>query len=188
MSGKESLRVIAGEFRGRRLKTVDAPGTRPMTDRVRESLFSILAPRLGGAHFLDLFAGSGAVGIEALSRGAAAAVFVEQDRRWADVIAANIASLGLQNRSIIMRTDAYLAVRALGSGGRRFDVTFAGPPYDADHHNRIAAALDEAGLCEGGAMVLQYRAGDPLSLPEGYGVDTRVYGITALSFVARTNG
>jgi len=94
MAKAAGLRVIAGKLKGRRIRTIEVAGTRPMTDRVRESLFNILAPELPGARFLDLFAGSGAVGIEALSRGASAAVFIESERRWADVIAENLEALG----------------------------------------------------------------------------------------------
>lgn len=183
MAKRSGLRVIAGHFRGRRLKTIDAPGTRPMTDRVRENLFNILAPELEGSRFLDLFAGSGAVGIEALSRGAAATLFVESEQEWADIITANLDDLGLRSSSLVMRTDAYKAVEMLGSGGQEFSLIFAGAPYDADHHNRILAALHEADLCPSGTIVLQYRAGAPLEAPPGYSVDTRTYGITALSFL-----
>ncbi|HUX05720.1 MAG TPA: 16S rRNA (guanine(966)-N(2))-methyltransferase RsmD [Acidobacteriota bacterium] len=177
------LRIIAGRYKGRRLKTIDAPGTRPMTDRVRENLFNILAPELEGARLLDLFAGSGAVGIEALSRGAAAALFVESERAWADIITANLDDLGLRTSSLVMRTDAYKAVESLGSSGQEFGIVFAGAPYDTDHHNRILAAVHAAGICRLGTIVLQYRAGDPLQTPTGYGIDTRTYGITALSFL-----
>jgi 16S rRNA (guanine966-N2)-methyltransferase len=183
MSKKLGLRIIAGRFKGRRIGTIDAPGTRPMTDRVRENLFNILAPELPGARFLDLFAGSGAVGIEALSRGASAALFVESDPEWADLVASNIDGLGLRSSGLVMRSDAYAAVAALGRSGQRFGIVFAGAPYDEDHHNRILAAVHEAGICREGTVVLQYRAGDPLRLPAGYAADTRTYGITSISFL-----
>jgi len=187
MAKAAGLRVIAGKLKGRRIRTIEVAGTRPMTDRVRESLFNILAPELPGARFLDLFAGSGAVGIEALSRGASAAVFIESERRWADVIAENLEALGLRDRSLVMRSDAYVSVKALGGSGQRFGVAFAGPPYDTDHHNRILQALAQSGLCEEGTIVLQYRAGDRLRLPTGYTADSRAYGITTLSFVRRAD-
>jgi 16S rRNA (guanine966-N2)-methyltransferase len=183
MSGKPGLRIIAGRLRGRRIETIDAPGTRPMTDRVRENLFNILAPELPGARFLDLFAGSGAVGIEALSRGASAVLFIESDHDWADLITTNLDKLELKTSGLVMRSDAYDALRTLGRSGQRFDVVFAGAPYDEDHHNRILAALHEAGICREGTIVLQYRAGDPLIVPTGYSADTRTYGITSLSFL-----
>ncbi len=180
------LRVIAGEFKGRRLRTADSSATRPMTDRVRESLFSILAPELPGSRFLDLFAGSGAVGIEALSRGAAGVLLVESDPESFTVICVNLRSLGLTNRGLPMRADAYRTIDSLGKSGQRFDIVFAGPPYDADHHNRIAERVAKAGICrDGGVVVLQYRRGDQLQLPTGWGAETRGYGITSLSFLRR---
>lgn len=182
------LRIIAGEFRGRHLKTAGTAGTRPMTDRVRESLFSILAPELSGAHFLDLFAGSGAVGIEALSRGAAAAVFVEQDHECFSVINENLHSLGLGTRGIAIRLDAYQAVDRLGRSSQRYDIVFAGPPYDENHHNRILDAVTGSGICkDDGVIVLQYRKGDPITTPDGFAVATRDYGITSLSFMRRAD-
>ena len=180
------LRLIAGEFKGRRLRTVASSATRPMTDRVRESLFSILAPELPGSRFLDLFAGSGAVGIEALSRGAAEALLVESDPESFAVICDNLSSLGLTSRGLPMRADDYRTVDSLGESGQRFDVVFAGPPYDEDHHNRIAERVAEAGICrDGGVVVLQYRRSDPLQPPPGWSAETRGYGITSLSLLRR---
>ena len=101
------LRVIAGELRGRRLATPEGNATRPTGDRVRESLFDLLGPGQGGARVLDLFAGSGALGIEALSRGAAHAVFVERDRDALRVLRANLAALALSGRSTVVAGDAF---------------------------------------------------------------------------------
>lgn len=182
MSGR-GLRIIAGEFRGRRLKTIEREGTRPMTDRVRESLFSILAPELPGSRFLDLFAGSGAVGIEALSRGAEHSTFVELDRQWSEVVEANIETFSLEERTENLRGDVYKVVRRLADDSREFDIIFIGAPYDGVHHNRAASAIDEAGiLAREGTLILQYRKGDPLGELEGYELDTRSYGITNLTF------
>ena len=180
------LRIIAGEFRGRKLRTIERPGTRPMTDRVRENLFNILGPELQGARFLDLFAGSGAVGIEALSRGAESTTFVELDRQWSDVVEANLRMLNLADRAENLRGDVYKIVRRLGNDGARFDIIFMGAPYDGVHHNRAGGAVIDAGiLADKGTMVLQYRKGDPLDTFEGYDVDTRKYGITNLTFVRK---
>lgn len=186
MGNTGTLRIIGGKLRGRRLRTVDSPTTRPMTDRVRESLFNILEPEIKDASILDLFAGSGAVGIEGYSRGAATAVFVESNKACAEVINENIQTLGLQSATLLMSLDAYQAVKILGRSGRRFGIVFAGPPYDSNHHNRILKAIIEHCVCEdGGTIVIQYRAGDPFSEPENYSVDTRKYGITCLSFLRR---
>lgn len=191
MSGSRggTLRIIAGDFRGRRIKTIDAPGTRPMTDRVRENLFNILAPRLTGASFLDLFAGSGAVGIEALSRGARTARFVEFASKWCAVIEENLGTLGIKERGTIEKGDAYAAVAAQARSGATFDIIFVGAPYDEDHHNRMLRALIATPLCApGGVIVLQYRHGDQFDtscLGERYALRIRDYGITSLVFIER---
>lgn len=133
-------RVIAGSARGIRL---DAPaaGTRPLGDRVKETLFAILEPDLPGARVLDLFAGSGAAGIEALSRGAAHATFVERNRAASRVIGTNLARTHLADRAQIVTADAiaWLA-RPDASAGGPFDVVFADPPYAAP--DVLAAALE----------------------------------------------
>ena len=97
------MRVIAGQFRSRRLKTIPGLSTRPTPDRLRETLFDVLAPRIEGALFLDAYAGTGAVGIEALSRGAARAIFLERSRHAAKVIHENLASLGLEARATVVQ-------------------------------------------------------------------------------------
>ncbi len=118
------MRVIAGEYRGRRLKVPPGVRTRPTADRVRESLFSILGD-IAGLRVLDLFAGSGALGIEALSRGAASAVFVERDRAAAALVQANLDALGLADRGRVVRLDVLRWLEA----GSPVDVAFADPPY-----------------------------------------------------------
>jgi 16S rRNA (guanine(966)-N(2))-methyltransferase RsmD len=118
------MRVIAGEFRSRRLKALPGLDVRPTPDRLREALFNILAPRLEGEVFLDAYAGSGAVGIEALSRGAARAIFVERSRAAAGVIGENLRALGLEDRAEVLHT------KALSILGRRpAGIVFLDPPY-----------------------------------------------------------
>ncbi|MSV27817.1 MAG: 16S rRNA (guanine(966)-N(2))-methyltransferase RsmD, partial [Bryobacterales bacterium] len=119
------MRVIGGEFRSRRLKTLPGLATRPTTDRLRETLFDVLAPRIEGVVFLDAYAGSGAVGIEALSRGAARAVFLEKNRAAVRMIAENLKSLGLRGRS-----DLVSAPSLSGLGKYPADIVFLDPPYD----------------------------------------------------------
>ena len=119
------MRVIAGEFRSRVLKTLPGMDTRPTPDRLRESLFSILALEIEGVTFLDAYAGTGAVGIEALSRGAARVIFIEKARPAAAVIRDNLAALGITNRTEVLsgRVVQYLPQRAA-------DIVFLDPPYD----------------------------------------------------------
>ena len=135
-------RVIAGSARGTRL-LAPGPGTRPIGDRVKQTLFAILEPDLPGAAVLDLFAGSGAGGIEALSRGAARAVFVERDAAAARVIAENLVRARLAERGTVTRADAltYMADRAVADGP--FDVVLVDPPYAEPH--LLEAALIRLG-------------------------------------------
>ena len=150
-------RIIAGDFRGRRLST-PAEATRPTADRVREAIASMLGARMDivDAHVLDLYAGTGALALEALSRGAASAVLVEADRRAASVVRENIAVCGAQGRArVVNRTvSSYLA-----APGQRFDLVFADPPYalSADEITAMLAALPPH-LADGAWVVLERAA------------------------------
>jgi 16S rRNA (guanine966-N2)-methyltransferase len=178
------LRIISGRFRGRRIRTIEGKGTRPMTDRVRENLFNIISTEISGSRFLDLFAGSGAVGIEALSRSASDVVFVESDARWSSLIDVNIQSLHLETVSENIQMDAYRAIKMFADDSRKFDIIFVGAPYDEDHHNRILSLIVKSNVIEAdGLIILQYRSGDNLDLPAGLNADTRNYGITTLAFI-----
>jgi 16S rRNA (guanine966-N2)-methyltransferase len=121
--------VIAGRFKGRRLKTPSWEGLRPTSDKVRETLFNILAPRVSGARVFDGFAGTGAVGIEALSRGAAHVTFVDRDRRAAALVAANLALCGVQEGYTIECGDAATVLHGLAAGAA-FDLILLDPPYE----------------------------------------------------------
>ncbi len=131
------MRIVAGEFRGRQLKSPTWDGLRPTSDRLRETLFNIVGPSVRGATVLDGYAGTGAIGIEALSRGAAAVTFVERDPRAVKLIEANLAALGATG--VIMRAGLADAVTRLG--GQVFDLIILDPPY-AD--TAAAEALDAA--------------------------------------------
>ena len=121
------MRVIAGEFRSRRLQSIPGLATRPTPDRLRETLFDILGPRVEGAIFLDAYAGTGAVGIEALSRGAARAIFLERSKNAVRVIRENLASLGIVDRALLVVSPA-LSALAL----HKADIVFLDPPYDRE--------------------------------------------------------
>src|SRR2546422_11188246 len=118
------MRVIAGEFRSRRLKTLPGLALRPTPDRLREALFNVLAPRIEGAAFLDAYAGSGAVGIEALSRGAAHAIFVEKHFAAVRMIRENLAALRIEDRATIVQRASVAALGELDA-----DIYFLDPPY-----------------------------------------------------------
>ncbi len=129
------MRVIAGEFRSRRLKSLPGLNTRPTPDRLRETLFNVLAPRLEGCIFLDVYAGTGAVGIEALSRGARRAIFIEKNRAAVEVIRENLASLGLESRAEVFTGKVATVLERL-----RADMAFLDPPYDLPKEYEISLA------------------------------------------------
>ncbi len=148
------MRVIAGRYKGRRLAQPAWPGLRPTSDRLKESVFAILEPVLEGARVLDGFAGSGALGIEALSRGASEVVFVDGDARAAALIARNLAHCGITQGYVMMRAEFAQALGRLPAG-TRFDLALLDPPYD---HAGLDAALAAAAgrMAEGGVIVLEH--------------------------------
>lgn len=175
------MRIIAGALKGRVLATPDWTGLRPTSDRLRETLFNMLGPSVEGARVLDVCAGTGAIALEALSRGAVSATCVEQDRRAAALIAANAATCGVGNRCIIVRGAVPDALNGDGLGGP-FDLVVLDPPYDAPW---IAAAVDAARqvVTADGQIVLEHAARKtPPDVP-GLALErTRRAGDSALSF------
>ncbi|MFQ6170212.1 16S rRNA (guanine(966)-N(2))-methyltransferase RsmD [Oryzobacter sp. R7] len=157
-------RVIAGVAGGRTLRTPPGPGTRPTSDRVREALFSALDARdaVRGARVLDLYAGSGALGLEAASRGAASVVLVECDRRAADVIARNVTDLGLPGARVVRSTVA-AALAGAPAEGEAADLVLVDPPYDVGE-DALAAVLERlaaAWLAPGGVLVVERSTRSP---------------------------
>jgi len=133
------VRVIGGEFRSRRLKSIPGLDTRPTPGRLRKTLFDILGSRLEGAIFLDAYAGTGSVGIEALSRGAARAIFIERSKNAAIVIRENLASLGITDRALLVRAAATSALR-----NHAADIVFLDPPYTREtEYAAVLTALGE---------------------------------------------
>ena len=138
------VRIVGGAWRGTRLPVADAPGLRPTADRVRETLFNWLQPKLSGARVLDLFAGSGALGLEALSRGAREAWLVERDARLADSLRGTVARLQAGGRAQVVQADALAWLRAplqASIGRAHFDVVFVDPPFGANLWQDALAAL-----------------------------------------------
>jgi 16S rRNA (guanine966-N2)-methyltransferase len=170
------VRIVAGTFKGRRLQAPRGVHTRPTADRVREALFSILGP-LGGERVLDLYAGSGALGIEALSRGAAGAVFVDSDARAAAAIRRNLDEIGID--APVHRRDALAYLRAAKEGP--FDLVFLDPPYSSA--SELAGQLSEllpAVLSKDPRIVSESDKRTPLELTLPL-VDERVYGDTRIA-------
>ena len=151
------MRIVAGEYRGRTLKSPTWDGLRPTSDRLRETLFNILGPSVQGAHVLDGYAGTGAIGIEALSRGAASVTFVERDPRAVKLIAANLDALtgGVAAKPVIIR--AGVADVHARLGGQVFDLIILDPPYAPD---AAAAALDSGAALAAphGRVVVEHAA------------------------------
>jgi len=159
-----TLRIIGGQWRSRLIGFDAEAGVRPTPDRVRQTLFDWLAPLIEGASVLDLFAGSGALGFEALSRGAAHASFVEHGARQAAAIREAAAKLVADARAEIAQADALAWLRGTG---RRFDVVFLDPPYGAGLLEPVLAALPRV-LAPTHRIYLEWPAGKPPALPPGY--------------------
>lgn len=163
------MRIVAGEWRGRKLVAPAGQLTRPTADRTRETLFSMLASRIGnfeGLRVADLYAGSGALGLEALSRGAAHATFVETDRAALKAIDANVMALGAAAR-ISMRVMSAASLPA----AEPFDLVFADPPYEPGSGTAVAAAVVKAGwAAKGGWMAIETHKGDAVAPPKGWEV------------------
>ena len=182
------LRVIGGTKKGARLRTPSGLSTRPLLGRIKEALFSILDPIIGSCEFLDLFAGSGSVGIEALSRGAAACTFVEQDAACIRVIKENLRTLELHNQSNVMRAHVQSALRRLDKATRQFDLIFIGPPYGQNlaHQTLIQLARLRVVAPEG---IVIAQIGRRETLDKHYGelhlFRTKTYGETTLRFYRR---
>jgi len=175
------VRVIAGTLRVRRLKAPTWDGLRPTSDKLRETLFNVVAPRVGGARVLDGYAGTGANGIEALSRGAAEVTFVENDRRAQELIAENLAHCGVQNGCVIIRRDIEHALHGL-HGQPPFDIILLDPPYDQCHYSVIAMAGNV--LSADGLLIVEHARRHATPAVAGAVRRTRqvVSGDSALSF------
>ena len=168
------VRIIAGEFGGRFIQTPPGSTTHPMGERVRSAMFNSLGETVRGARVLDVFAGSGAIGLEALSRGAESVFFVERDRVAQRIIAENIANLGVDEKSIVIKTTISNWLETAGATGE-FDIIFADPPY---HNPQFSTASRLMGLLKpGGTMILSHPGiGEVPIQDKTVVVDSRSYG------------
>jgi 16S rRNA (guanine966-N2)-methyltransferase len=178
------MRIVAGRLRGRRLAAPSGIAIRPTSDRTRESIFNILAARIDfvGARVIDLFAGTGALGLEALSRGASFALFVDESTEGRALVRTNVDALGLQGVTKIFRRDA----TDLGRPGtmQPFDLAFADPPYGKGHGEKAADCLRDGGWLKPDALlVLEERTASAPEMLAGYEtVDRRAFADTTIGF------
>jgi 16S rRNA (guanine966-N2)-methyltransferase len=172
------MRVIAGKFRSRQLKSLKGLALRPTSDRLRETLFNVLADRVVGASFVDVFAGTGAVGIEALSRGAREVVFIEKHGRAATLIKKNLESLGVSAGTRILAVDAVHGLEVLGKAsaneGKSHNIVYVDPPYgNREDYDRVLTWLGfEMSLGDGSLVIAEHRRN--FELPENTGALQRV--------------
>ena len=184
------MRIIAGEARGRTIIAPKGQDTRPTQDHVRESLFNILRNETEGAQVLDLFAGSGALALEAISRGAEAAVLVDSALAAVQCVQRNVETLRAQESALVLHSDWKAALVQLSQAGRAFSLVFLDPPYRITGLTEVFAALAEQRLLMPGALVVaEHRAGTPPQ-PDGRFAqrDTRRYGDTEIRFYTYMGG
>jgi 16S rRNA (guanine966-N2)-methyltransferase len=183
------MRVISGLYRGRTLRTVGDLSVRPATDRVRQTLFDMLTNRIvfDGARVLDLFAGSGSLGIEALSRGAGHVTFVEHAREAAEFIELNLRTLGCEDAGTVLESDAPAFIRP---GGGPFDLIFADPPYTFDRTAEIPALVARSGILRpGGYLLIEHAAGQTFGSAPGLRTGpVKRFGRTHVTFFTPTDG
>lgn len=181
------MRIIGGKAKGRRVSHDKSGDLRPTSAMVRESVFNIIRTRICGARFLDLFAGTGAVGLEALSRGASSVTFVERDRARGERIRRTVREFGFAGRATVVCAEALGYLREV-EGGERFDLVFADPPYRYRHFDELFRMVYNSGiLVSGGLLIVEHSARNPLAgSREGYSFmrDYR-YGDTGISVFRR---
>jgi 16S rRNA (guanine966-N2)-methyltransferase len=180
------MRIVAGTFGGRRLHAPKAAEIRPTSDRVREAIFSIIGATVLGARVLDLFAGTGALGLEALSRGASQAVFVDQSLHAVGLIRANIERCNVQERVRIIHGSVTQAIRRLAGQGEAFDLIFMDPPYGKG--SIVKTLLNLGDVARSGTIVVaEHHVKDvlPFPLPEWSKTQERKYRDTAVSFYVK---
>lgn len=166
------MRVIAGRARSITLAAPKGLDTRPTTDRIKETLFNMINRELPDCRFLDLFSGSGAIGIEALSRGALEAVFVEQNKTALDCIAKNLQKTGMTQKGRVLAEEVQKAIKQLETNGRVFDIIFMDPPYKKGWEERIADILGKSSICtQDTSVIMEAALETDFGFAAGYGFD-----------------
>ncbi|RSD28132.1 16S rRNA (guanine(966)-N(2))-methyltransferase RsmD [Mesobacillus subterraneus] len=188
------MRVVSGELKGRSLKAVPGTSTRPTTDKVKESLFNMIGPYFNGGLGLDLFAGSGGLGIEALSRGLDKVIFVDREGKAIHVVNENLKSVGLEDRAEVYRNDAVRALKAIRKRELVFNYIFLDPPYKKQQLVKLLEMISDEKLINAEGIIVCEHASD-ISLPEEVGslIQTRsekygIIGITLFKLVGEDEG
>lgn len=181
------MRVIAGSARGRKLNTLEGFETRPTLDRIKETLFNIVNFDVSNCDFLDLFAGSGSIGIEALSRGAKEVTFVESNLKCKEIIFENINTINLWDNWKYEKGDVLTAISALGSMQKQFDIIYVDPPYDMGlYEPTLNHIVKENILKDNGYIILEHKTDLDLKVPSGLEIfRQKEYKVTTLSFVGK---
>lgn len=184
------MRIIAGEFRGRTILPPEGEATRPITDRVKQSVFDILTPWVEGATVYDCFAGTGSMGLECLSRGSRFATFFEMDRSAIKRLGENLQSLGLSERSKVVAGDIFKWANSSVTPTQKVNLLFLDPPYrflleKSQAIKQLALRLAEDHLAEDGIVIFRHDAGDALELPGLERFDIREYGGMSVELLAR---
>ncbi len=185
------MRVICGAAKGRRLVSFKGRAIRPTSDKVREAIFDILQGYFPFDRALDIFAGTGAMGIEAMSRGVKEAVFIDADRRAASLIKENLERTGFSKMARVLSMDAIDGIKFLTARQDKFDLVFIDPPYDESLNNRVLTAIEEKGLlAPGGVIVSESSAklGERITPARLECFRERVYGVTMVSFYTAPGG
>ena len=165
------MRVISGQARGLKLKAPEGLETRPTTDRIKESFFNIISPDIYDAEFLDLFGGSGGIGIEALSRGAKRAVFVDESHKSINAIRDNLTRARLTDKAEVIKGNAVSVIRSLGENGRKFDIIFMDPPYKKGLVELSLEAIKASGILkDDGYIVAEQSVDEPQIETAGFAV------------------
>ncbi len=180
------MRVISGRARGHTLQALEGLSTRPTTDRIKETIFNIISFDIRDARFLDLFSGTGAIGIEALSREAAHAVFVDNNAEAVAVIQKNLQSTRLNDKATILKTDFLNALVTLGRQKQPFDIIFMDPPYGQDDviERALSGIASHNLLAEGGFVMIEQAAIQPLPYAQGFSIfKTKQFKTTTILFL-----
>lgn len=187
----DTMRVVSGKWKGRQLKAVPGMNTRPTTDKVKEAVFNIIGPYFDGGIALDLFGGSGSLGIEALSRGVEKVIFVDKDGKAIQTIKQNVESFDLDDQVEIYRNDAVRALNALKKREIKFDLILLDPPYKNHHLKELIHKISEYELLSPTGLIMAEHSND-VKLPEHMGEFIRTrqedYGLTVISVYRPSRG